>query len=107
MDGEVLQTSNHLVVIRSNDESTQLFSRLFQEKYTGTSGEFPTTFFVYWQGTKEQTYFLFLMISISPSQILTSSVSCIHISPYKWLQYSTDKKGNKKCYNVNLFFAGH
>jgi hypothetical protein len=47
MDGQVLQTSNHLVVIGSNDESTQLFSRLFQEKYTGTSGEFSTTFFVY------------------------------------------------------------
>jgi hypothetical protein len=45
MDGQVLQTSNHLVVIGSNDELTQLFSRLFQEKYTGISGEFPTTIF--------------------------------------------------------------
>jgi hypothetical protein len=93
MDGQVLQTSNHLVVIASNDELTQLFSSLFQEKYTGISGEFPTTIFWVLAGNKGiNHFFLFLMISISSSQI--STVSCIHISPYKWLQIPI-KKGPK------------
>lgn len=101
MDGQVLQTSNHLVVIGSNDELTQLFSRLFQEKYTGISGEFPTTIFWVLVGNKGiNQFFVFDDLYLFISNI--HSIMYPHISLQ--MATDTDKKGTKNAIMSISFF---